>query len=100
MFKKHVVSRRSSVVRLFESRLSKNQILNICYSERASAARNLLFSTECWVLIADCFLPLQQIHFIHVDRLFIPEEGDQDAQSYCGFRRCIGDNENREHLAL
>ena len=34
-------------------------------------------------------LPLQQIHFVHIDRFFVTEEGDQNAQTDSGLRRRI-----------
>src|SRR5271166_1926688 len=45
-------------------------------------------------------LPFQQIHFVHVHRLLIAEEGDDDAQADRGFGGGVGDHENREHLPL
>src|SRR5580658_479210 len=45
-------------------------------------------------------LPLQQIHFVHVNRLLVTEEGDQDTEANGGFGGGVGDYKNREHLAV
>src|SRR5580704_5023560 len=45
-------------------------------------------------------LPLQQIHFIGQHRRAIAEKRDDDSQTHGRFRRRIGNNENRENLAV
>src|SRR4051812_9440199 len=45
-------------------------------------------------------LPLQQIHVVHVHRLLVTEEGDDDAEPDSGFRCGIGDDEDGEHLPV
>src|ERR1019366_896162 len=45
-------------------------------------------------------LPFQQIHFVHVHRLLVAEEGDDDAEADCGFGGRIGDDEDGEHLPV
>src|ERR1700727_2781225 len=44
--------------------------------------------------------PLQQVHFVYVDRLLITEEGDQDAEADRGFGGGVGDYKNCEDLAV
>src|SRR6202049_426829 len=79
-----------------------------CHSERSEEPMHFAGSEELhrsFALLrmtspcADC-LPLQQIHFIHVDRLLITEEGDQDAEAYGSFGGGVGDYENREDLTV
>src|SRR5271166_4058337 len=45
-------------------------------------------------------LPLQQIHFVHVHRLLVAEEGDDDAEADRGFGGGVGNHEDREHLPV
>src|ERR1700680_1320991 len=45
-------------------------------------------------------LPLQQIHFVHINRLLISEEGDQYAETNSRFGRRITNHKNVEHLAV
>src|ERR1700680_3273457 len=45
-------------------------------------------------------LPLQQIHFVHINRLLISEEGDQYAETNSRFGRRISNHKNGEHLAV
>src|SRR5579862_2548013 len=67
------VSRSSSTLSMFETRNSKLETVS---------------------------LPLQQIHFIHVDRLPITEEGDQNSQPDGSFSCCVGDYKNCENLTM
>jgi hypothetical protein len=43
-------------------------------------------------------LPFQQIHLIAQQCLTVPEKRDDDAQAHGGFRRRVGNDENREHV--
>jgi hypothetical protein len=52
------------------------------------------------MLTAEFPLPLQQIHFVHVNRLLISEEGDQYAETNGRFGRRISNHKNGEHLAV
>src|SRR6516165_7357300 len=45
-------------------------------------------------------LPLQQINLVHVDRLLVAEEGDQDAEADGGFGGGIGDDKDSEDLSV
>src|SRR3954464_14718488 len=45
-------------------------------------------------------LPLQQIHFIHIDRLFVAEEGDQNAKPHRRLSGSIGNDEDRKYLPM
>src|SRR5512133_1132114 len=45
-------------------------------------------------------LPLQQVHFVHVHRLLVAEEGDQNAQSDGGLCGGVGHDEDGENLSL
>src|SRR3569832_2655383 len=44
--------------------------------------------------------PLQQVDLVGQDGLFVPEEGDQDAQADRGFRHRVGNDEDCEDLAV
>src|SRR3954470_23564155 len=57
-----------------------------------------LFSSQ--LSAVSSYLPLQQIHFVYVDRFLIPKESNQNTQPDRRFRCCIGNDENREHLTL
>src|SRR5579871_5991323 len=51
-------------------------------------------------LIDPIFSPFQQVHFVDVDRLFIAEEGNQNAEADRGFGGGVGNNENRKNLPM
>src|SRR5215469_16853404 len=55
-----------------------------------------LISAQRWLVA----LPLQKIRFVHIHRLLISEEGDDNAQSDRGLCGCIGNNENCKHLPV
>src|SRR6266851_9039773 len=44
--------------------------------------------------------PFQQINLIDIDRLLIPEEGDQNAKAHGGFGGGVYGNKDREYLPM
>src|SRR5882762_4861406 len=77
----------------------------IAFSTQESAFRSLAFSSwlaarsskllaKGQVLTAKSFSPFQQINLIHIDRLLITEEGDQNAEPYGGFSGGVHGNKD------
>src|SRR5208282_2428893 len=81
--KEHVVSRRSLVV-----------------SYSSFAFRCSLFAHATSEQRTAVLLPFQQINLIHIDRLFIPEEGDQNAEARGGFGGSVYYDKDREQLPM
>src|ERR1700689_4785323 len=92
----------SSVVNACHAERSKKPI-HFAHSEKihrslaSLSMTKFLLDTGYSVLL---FSPLQQIHFVYIDRLLVAEEGDQNSEPDRSLGGGVGNHENGKYLAV